>query len=205
MNTLYFKAVPVEERLPAYAMIMPVLLDGRIPMMAQLRPSELPGFEKGDWFTLGMANATRIEEKKKCVTHWLEPVKQDEDPNSLQKLHKALSLLISDEDLTDDKLREASEGLLPNLHDAMLSIVYPGLSNKEEPEREMRPGATNKMWKAFDPDGVFCLFDKLPDALDFVKTNFEELPEEDQQGYTGEVYPVWYTDKEMEEMPEYQP
>ena len=50
-------------------MIVTVLLDGRIPMMAQIRPSQ----NGAEWWTLGMANATRIEDKKKCVAHWLKP------------------------------------------------------------------------------------------------------------------------------------
>lgn len=68
-----YVAIPVEEVLPDYAQIVSVLIDGRLPMMAQLRPSE----NGPEWWTLGMANATRIEEKKKCVTHWL---KRDESP-----------------------------------------------------------------------------------------------------------------------------
>lgn len=70
-HDLVFLAIKVEKELPTYPSIVVVLIDGRIPMMAQIRPSD----NGPEWWTLGMANATRIEEKKKCVTHWLKPVK----------------------------------------------------------------------------------------------------------------------------------
>lgn len=68
-----YVAIKVEDDLPPFPQIVPVLLDGRIPMMAQIRPSE----NGPEWWTLGMANATRIEEKKKCVTHWLKPLEEE--------------------------------------------------------------------------------------------------------------------------------
>lgn len=68
---LAFLAIKVEDELPPYPQIVVVLIDGRIPMMAQIRPSG----NGPEWWTLGMANATKIEEKKKCVSHWLKPVK----------------------------------------------------------------------------------------------------------------------------------
>lgn len=61
--------IDVNERLPQYPQIVVVLVGSRMPMMAQIRPSE----NGPEWWALGMANASRIEEKKKCVTHWLEP------------------------------------------------------------------------------------------------------------------------------------
>jgi hypothetical protein len=64
-----FVPVCVDLRLPkSFATIHIVLLDGRLPMITQWRPST----NGGEWWTLGMANATRMDEKKKCVTHWLE-------------------------------------------------------------------------------------------------------------------------------------
>lgn len=69
MSEIFYKAIDVNERLPKeYATIHVILLDGRLPMMAQWRPSE----NGGEWWSLGMSQATKIEEKKKCVTHWLE-------------------------------------------------------------------------------------------------------------------------------------
>ena len=65
-----YVAIKVEDDLPPLPQIVTVLIDGRIPMMAQIRPSE----NGPEWWTLGMATATKIEEKKKCVTHWLKPV-----------------------------------------------------------------------------------------------------------------------------------
>lgn len=64
----------VEDELPPYPQIVIVLIDGRLEMQAQIRPSE----NGPEWWTLGMSQATRIEEKKKCVTHWLKPVLADE-------------------------------------------------------------------------------------------------------------------------------
>lgn len=72
-HDLVFLPVKVEEELPPYPQIVVVFIDGRIPMMAQIRPSNIDN--EPEWWTLGMANATKIEEKKKCVTHWLKPVK----------------------------------------------------------------------------------------------------------------------------------
>lgn len=63
-----FIPVSVEDELPSFPQIVVVLIDGRIPMMAQIRPSD----DGPEWWTLGMSNATKIEEKKKCVTHWLK-------------------------------------------------------------------------------------------------------------------------------------
>ena len=66
---IMYEAIPVDSGdLPSYPQIVCVLIGGKIPMMAQLRPSE----NGPEWWSLGMANATRIEEKKKCVTHWLK-------------------------------------------------------------------------------------------------------------------------------------
>ena len=65
---IVYVAVDVEKELPPYPQIVVVLLDGRIPMMAQIRPSE----NGHEWWTLGMSQATRLEENKKCVTHWLK-------------------------------------------------------------------------------------------------------------------------------------
>lgn len=65
---IIFKAVKVEDELPPYPQIVTVLLDGRLRMMAQIRPSE----NGPEWWSLGMDKAHRIEEKKKCVTHWLK-------------------------------------------------------------------------------------------------------------------------------------
>lgn len=73
--TKIYIPVSVEQELPPFPMIVTVLLDGRLPMMAQIRPHET--LEKGhEWWTLGMSEATRIEEKKKCITHWLKPVER---------------------------------------------------------------------------------------------------------------------------------
>lgn len=64
--------ISVDERLPkSFATIHVVLLDGRLPMMAQWRPGLN---SNGEWWTLGMSNGSHIEENKKCVTHWLEVV-----------------------------------------------------------------------------------------------------------------------------------
>ena len=70
-HDLVYLPIKVEDDLPSFPQIVVVLIDGRIPMMAQIRPSE----NGPEWWTLGMADAKRIEEKKKCVTHWLKPVK----------------------------------------------------------------------------------------------------------------------------------
>lgn len=60
---IIYKPIRCEERLPKdYATIHIVLVDGRIPMMAQFRPDK-------EWWTLGMSNAKRLD---KGVTHWLE-------------------------------------------------------------------------------------------------------------------------------------
>jgi|SRR6185295_4271626 len=79
-----FVAVDVNERLPDFATIHFILVGGRIPMMAQYRPKVNESLDwsnkkaienqvlEGEWWTLGMSQATRIEEHKKCVTHWLE-------------------------------------------------------------------------------------------------------------------------------------
>ena len=66
-----FIAIKVEDELPTFPQIVTVLIDGRIPMMAQIRPSE----NGHVWWTLGMAEATKIEKNKKCVTHWLKSIK----------------------------------------------------------------------------------------------------------------------------------
>ena len=70
MKQQIYIATPVCEELPPFAQIVVVLLDGRLPMMSQLRPSE----NGQEWWTLGMGLASRIEQNKKCVTHWLKPV-----------------------------------------------------------------------------------------------------------------------------------
>jgi len=44
------------------------------------------------------------------------------DVNKLNKLRDELWMLIGNEDLTEDKLWEASEGLLPNLYDFLLEL-----------------------------------------------------------------------------------
>ncbi len=73
---ILYEAIPVETgEFPPMAQIVVVLLDGRLPMMSQVRPSENG---RPEWWTLGMSNASRIEEKKKCVTHWLKPIENDE-------------------------------------------------------------------------------------------------------------------------------
>lgn len=68
---LAFLAVKVEDELPPYPQIVVILIDGRIPMMAQIRPSD----NGPEWWSLGMSTAHKIEENKKCVTHWLKPIK----------------------------------------------------------------------------------------------------------------------------------
>jgi hypothetical protein len=50
------------------------------------------------------------------------PQRQDGWKDKLKPLWDELSALLSDEDLDDEKLREASEGLLPRIHDALLPI-----------------------------------------------------------------------------------
>lgn len=65
-----WEEIPVEKDLPPYPQIVVVLIDGRIPMLSQIRP----GDNGPEWWSLGMQNAHRLEEKKKCVTHWLKPV-----------------------------------------------------------------------------------------------------------------------------------
>ena len=67
---MIFKAIKVEDELPEYPQIVTVLLDGRLQMMAQIRPSGTGPV----WWSLGGPNAYMIEEKKKCVTHWLKEI-----------------------------------------------------------------------------------------------------------------------------------
>lgn len=83
MNDIYVP-IPVEQRLPPNAWIGVVLINGRLPMMAQLRPHFGGGHQ---WFTLGMAQAKEIP---KGVTHWLEPVlvTPEEYGALLAKTHK---------------------------------------------------------------------------------------------------------------------
>src|SRR5579864_5957839 len=50
------------------------------------------------------------------------PHKEAMELARIHELRKKLCDLIADEDLTEDKLRDASEGLLPNLHDALLKL-----------------------------------------------------------------------------------
>lgn len=71
--------IPVDEKKPGWAQIVPILIDGRLPMVAQWRPP-------GEWWTLGMANASKIEAKKKCVTHWIELSMADQDQADKNKL-----------------------------------------------------------------------------------------------------------------------
>jgi hypothetical protein len=79
MNDIYVP-IPVEQRLPPSAWIGIVLIDGRLPMTAQLRPHFGGGHQ---WFTLGMAQAQEIP---KGVTHWLEPhLLSDENYATLMK------------------------------------------------------------------------------------------------------------------------
>lgn len=47
-----------------------------------------------------------------------------------------LATILEDEDLDDDKLREASEGLLPNVHDRLNALIQFGT----EPEDEQKKG-----------------------------------------------------------------
>lgn len=68
VSTILYKAIPVSERLPAGIRetgpkIVPVLIDGRMEMMAQC-----VGFGEGkDWRTLGLGTMDYIQ-----PTHWLE-------------------------------------------------------------------------------------------------------------------------------------
>ena len=57
----------------------------------------------------------------------------------LTPLREKLDLLLCDEDLTDEKLREASEGLLPSLADAIrfLRKLQPAASDLEEHDKEL--------------------------------------------------------------------
>lgn len=65
MNILW-EQVPIDQTDElGWAQIYVVLADGRIPMMAQWRPP-------GEWWTLGMSQATKIE---KGLTHFLRPLK----------------------------------------------------------------------------------------------------------------------------------
>lgn len=64
---IYYRAVPVEEGLPDYAQIVPVLIDGRLPMMAQLMPDILK--DRQTWQELSSR-----KEITKGVTHWLKPM-----------------------------------------------------------------------------------------------------------------------------------
>lgn len=66
--------VPVgEAKILEYGSIHCILIDGRIQMIAQWRPCDgsEAGNGVGQWWTLGMSQATHIESKKKCVTHFL--------------------------------------------------------------------------------------------------------------------------------------
>lgn len=94
MSRHIYLPIPVEDRLPANAWIGCVLIDGRLPMMAQLRP-DVVGHK---WFTLGMAQAKEIP---KGVTHWLEPYKLD---------YEQLKRLIPE--VQPDFRRKAGEGMI---------------------------------------------------------------------------------------------
>lgn len=66
MNEIIFKAIPVTERQPELCSIHFVLLDGRLPMMAQYNPQ--------GWCYLSGIPATKAPEVigGKGVSHWLE-------------------------------------------------------------------------------------------------------------------------------------
>ena len=86
-----FIPVSAEDELPPFPQIVIVLIDGRIPMMAQIRPSE----NGHEWWTLGMNQAHKIEANKKCVTHWLKDqggyfFTKDEFKNYLKTLDKKM-------------------------------------------------------------------------------------------------------------------
>lgn len=73
-ETIIYVAVLVTERLPKeFATIHIVLIGGSLPLMAQWRPAEVVTTPPtGEWWGLGMGEAKPLEDKKKCVTHWLE-------------------------------------------------------------------------------------------------------------------------------------
>lgn len=68
---ILFKAIKVEDELPPYPQIVTILIDSRLPMMAQIRPSE----NGPEWWTLGMSEAKQL---KKGVTHWLKRIDRDQ-------------------------------------------------------------------------------------------------------------------------------
>jgi hypothetical protein len=79
---IYYRAVPVEEDLPPVPQIVTVLIDGRIEMQAQIRPTDKPG--QKEWWSLGMANAKPLTK----VTHWLQRISMEELVNRLSTPQK---------------------------------------------------------------------------------------------------------------------
>lgn len=110
---IIFKAIKCSERLPLYGTICVILLGGRIEQMGQLRPSSLPGFEKGDWFTLGMADGKRWEQNKPCVTHWLECQIKDKKKEVVIYSDSKFSCLPNQQHNFIYMLKEAREKELP--------------------------------------------------------------------------------------------
>lgn len=72
---IIYKAISVDERLPEnYATIHFILIDSRLPMIAQWRPCDgsVKGNGIGQWWSMGLSKGKHIEQNNKCVTHWLE-------------------------------------------------------------------------------------------------------------------------------------